>query len=72
MFLETTSITAPEVVLSERNLEDEELLQQALAELDAERLVIQAGFTDLPSRLYGLPVESPYRVGELTHQYPKE
>lgn len=71
-FLETTSITAPEVVLSERNLEDEELLQQALAELDAERLVIQAGFTDLPSRLYGLPVESPYRVGELTHQYPKE
>lgn len=71
-FLETTSITAPEVVLSERNLEDEELLQQALTELGVKQLVIQAGFTDLPNRLYDLPVESPYRVGELTHQYPKE
>lgn len=71
-FLETASVAAPTVVLSERNLEDGELLEQALTLLQAERLVVQAGFTDLPSRLCGLPVESPYRVGELTHQYQKE
>lgn len=71
-FLQTASVTAPEVVLSERNLEDTELLGQALKQLGAERLVVQAGFTDLPSRLCGLLVESPYRVGELTRQYQKE
>lgn len=71
-FLETASVTAPEIVLSERNLEDEELLEQALSQLDAERLVVQAGFTDLPNTYCDLPVDSPYRVGELMRQYQKE
>ena len=71
-FLETASVTAPEIVLSERNLEDEELLEQALSQLNAERLVVQAGFTDLPNTYCDLPVDSPYRVGELMRQYQKE
>lgn len=71
-FLENATVTAPEIVLSERNLEDEELLQQALTQLQAKRLVVQAGFTDLPSQYFGIPIESPYRVGELTRQNKKE
>lgn len=71
-FLESTSITAPEIVLSQRNMEDDELLTQALNTMQAERLVVQAGFGEVSSQYHGLPAESPYMTGEIVRQFTKE
>lgn len=71
-FLESTSITAPEIVLSQRNMEDDELLTQALNTMQAERLVVQAGFGEVSSQYHGLSAESPYMTGEIVRQFTKE
>lgn len=71
-FLESASITAPEIVLSQSNMEDEELLTQALNAMGAERIVVQAGFGEVSSQYHGLSVESPYVTGEIVRQFTKE
>ena len=71
-FLESSSITAPEIVLSQRNMEDDELLTQALNTMGAERIIVQAGFGEVLSQYHGLPVESPYVTGEIVRQFVKE
>lgn len=71
-FLETTSITAPEIVLSQSNMEDNSLLMAALDEMQAERIVIQAGFGEVATKYHDIPVESPYLTGEIVRQFAKE
>ena len=71
-FLESSSIAAPEIVLSERNMEDDELLTQALNTMGAERIIVQAGFGEVLSQYHGLSVESPYVTGEIVRQFVKE
>lgn len=71
-FLASTTVTAPEVVLSQGNMEDEELLAQALEKIQAQRIVVQAGFGDVPAQYDGLTVESPYLTGEIERQFAKE
>ena len=64
--------SAPEVVLSQRNLEDETMLSQALDAVGAERILVQAGFKDILTQYAGRPVESPYWIGEIVRQFTKE
>ena len=73
-FLEQTDVppTAPEVVLSQRNLEDEALLNEALDAVQAERILLQARTRDIMTKYGGLPVESPYLTGEIVRQFTKE
>ncbi|MGO5029603.1 ComEC/Rec2 family competence protein [Candidatus Agathobaculum pullicola] len=71
-FLESSSIFASEVVLSQRNMEDDELLTQALDAMGAERIIVQAGFGEVVSEYHGLSVESPYVTGEIVRQFVKE
>ena len=71
-FLETASITAPEIVLSQGNMEDDALLTQALDAMHAERIVVQAGFGEVMTEYHGLPVESPYMTGEIVRKLRKE
>lgn len=71
-FLETDSITAPEIVLSQSNMEDDTLLTQALDAIQAERIVVQAGFGEVASEYHNLSVESPYVTGEIVRKFRKE
>ena len=71
-FLESDSITAPEIVLSQSNMEDDALLAQAVDAMHAERIVVQAGFGDVMSEYHDLPVESPYVTGEIVRKFRKE
>lgn len=73
-FLENNNAppSAPEVVLSQRNLEDETMLGQALDAVGAERILVQAGFKDILPQYAGRPVESPYWTGEIVRQFTKE
>lgn len=71
-FLESSSIFASEIVLSQRNMEDDELLTQALNAVGAERIIVQAGFGEVVSEYHGLSVESPYVTGEIVRQFMKE
>ncbi len=64
-YLEENECRAPEIVLSERNLEDEELLEAAVEKTGAETVIVQAGWS-CPETVAGLPVESPYISGEIT------
>ncbi len=63
-YLETNECRAPEIVLSERNLKDEELLKAAVDKTGAESVIVQAGWS-CPEDVAGLPVESPYISGEI-------
>lgn len=67
-FLEQETITAPLVVLSERNLQDADLLSDALRRIQAESVLLQAS-RNVPQTLAGLPVESPYLLGDIQKQY---
>gem|GEM_PF-416741 len=67
-FLEKETISAPLVVLSERNLEDADLLADALQRIQAESILLQAS-RNVPQTLAGLPVESPYLLGDIQKQY---
>ena len=73
-YLENTDVppTAPEIVLSENNLEDAALLGQALDAFGAERIVVQAAYRDITWEYAGRPVESPYWTGEITRQFERE
>ena len=73
-FLEQTDAppTATEIVLSQRNLEDEALLNEALDTVQAERILLQARTRDIMTKYGGLPVESPYLAGEIVRQFTKE
>lgn len=71
-FLQSSSIFASEIVLSQRNMEDDELLTQALNAVGAERIIVQAGFGEVVSEYHGLSVESPYVTGEIVRQFMKE
>lgn len=71
-YLKTTSIMAPEIVLAQRNMEDEALLTQALTAMHAEKIIVQAGFGDIASQYNGLPIQSPYIEGEIVRQFAKE
>ena len=73
-YLEQTAAPpyAPEVVLSENQLEDADLLAQALDAVHARRLVVQAAFRDITDEYEGRPVESPYFSGEIVRQFVKE
>ncbi len=63
-YLEANECHAPEIVLSERNLEDEDLLKAAVDKIGAETVIVQAGWS-CPENVAGLPVESPYISGEI-------
>lgn len=69
---ENDAPSAPEVVLSERNLEDQALLAQALDAMNAERILLQARSRDIITEYNGLPVESPYLTGEIVRRFTKE
>lgn len=71
-FLQSSSIFASEIVLSQRNMEDDELLTQALNAVGAERIIVQAGFGEVVSEYHGLSVENPYVTGEIVRQFMKE
>ncbi len=67
-FLEDNKCSAPMVVLSERNINDSELLGEALDRLGAETVMLQAGWSE-PVTLEGRPVESPHYSGEIQKRY---
>ena len=58
--------------MSQRNLEDEALLNEALDTVQAERILLQARTRDIMTKYGGLPVESPYLAGEIVRQFTKE
>ncbi len=69
-FLEDNGCSAPMVVLSERNIDDSELLGEALDRLGAETVMLQTGWSE-PLTLEGRPVESPHRSGEIQKRYAR-
>ncbi len=69
-FLEDNECSAPMVVLSERNVNDTEMLSEALDRLGAETVMLQAGWSE-PVTLEGRPVESPHISGEIQKRYAR-
>lgn len=69
-FLETdgAGLTAPAVVLSDRNTSDGDLLQSALDSIQAETILLQAG-RSCQEEMAGRPIESPYLTGEIQKRY---
>ncbi|MDO5141943.1 MAG: ComEC/Rec2 family competence protein, partial [Eubacteriales bacterium] len=63
--------TAPEVVLSQRVVEDPALLAQALDTVGAVRVVISAGYGSIQTTYAGRPTESPYWTGEIVRRFEK-
>lgn len=61
--------TAKTVVLSEGNISDVDLLRQALAILQPERLLLQARGKTI-TRFDGIPVQTTYESGEIYFYYP--
>jgi len=70
-FLEDHKCSAPHVVLSERNIEDDKLLSSALESIGAKSIMLQSGWST-PETLAGLPVESPRISGEIQKEYLRE
>ncbi len=68
-FLKENECSASQVVLSERNLKDTDLLREALDKMGVESIMLQAGFSGVPETLEGRPVESPYISGEIQKKY---
>ena len=70
-FLPTAGLTAPDVVISQRNMEDADLLRQMLTQTGAERLILQAATGDTLRHFEGVPIDSPYVSGEIRERYRK-
>ena len=71
-FFETESYSAPDIVLSQRNMEDTALLRQLISDTNAQRIILQSGTGDVLHKFEGTPIESPYFTGELQERYKKE
>ena len=71
-FFETESYSAPDIVLSQRNMEDTVLLRQLISDTNAQRIILQSSTGDVLHKFEGTPIESPYFTGELQERYKKE
>lgn len=70
-YLQENDCAAPTAILSGRQVEDGELLRDALARLGTTHIILQSGWNGL-SGLDGITVSSTRDTGEQVYHYPKE
>lgn len=71
-FFDGADYSADELVLSQNNVQDLDLLRQTLEHTRAEHIILQAGSKDAMEQIDDISVESPYFSGELQKEYAKE